>query len=52
MVDGASSLMAAAYGMFAGGLLTNKRGENVLDSGAYFMKPMSAWTESSYRWRQ
>ncbi|MEC7147383.1 MAG: CaiB/BaiF CoA-transferase family protein [Pseudomonadota bacterium] len=35
MVDGASSLMAAAYGMFAGGLLTNKRGENVLDSGAY-----------------
>ena len=36
MVDGASSLMAAAYGMFAGGLLTNKRGENVLDSGAYF----------------
>ena len=34
MVDGASSLMAAAYGMFAGGLLTNKRGENVLDSGA------------------
>ena len=36
MVDGASSLMAAAYGMFAAGLLSNKRGENVLDSGAYF----------------
>ena len=36
MVDGASSLMAAAYGMFAAGLLSSKRGENVLDSGAYF----------------
>ena len=36
MVDGASSLMAAAFGMFAAGLLSSKRGENVLDSGAYF----------------
>ncbi len=36
MVDGASSLMAAAFGMFAAGLLSGKRGENVLDSGAYF----------------
>ena len=36
MVDGASSIMAAAYGMFAAGLLSSKRGENVLDSGAYF----------------
>ncbi len=36
MVDGAASLMAAPYGMFAAGLLNKKRGSNVLDSGAYF----------------
>ncbi len=36
MVDGAASLMAAAYGMFAAGLLRPGRGTNVLDSGAYF----------------
>ena len=36
MVDGAASLMAAPFGMFAAGLLTKDRGSNVLDSGAYF----------------
>lgn len=36
MVDGASSLMAAPFGMFAAGLLNKGRGTNVLDSGAYF----------------
>ena len=36
MVDGAASLMAAPFGMFAAGLLTKNRGANVLDSGAYF----------------
>jgi len=36
MVDGAASLMAAPFGMFASGLLTKTRGKNVLDSGAYF----------------
>ena len=36
MVDGAASLMAAPFGMFAAGLLTRDRGTNILDSGAYF----------------
>ncbi len=36
MVDGAASLMAAPFGMFAAGVLTKTRGANVLDSGAYF----------------
>lgn len=36
MVDGAASLMAAPFGMFAAGLLTKTRGTNVLDSGSYF----------------
>ena len=36
MVDGAASLMAAPFGMFAAGLLTKNRGANVLDSGSYF----------------
>ncbi len=36
MVDGAASLMAAPFGMFAAGLLTKQRGTNVLDSGSYF----------------
>ena len=36
MVDGAASLMAAPFGMFAAGLLTKTRGANVLDSGSYF----------------
>ena len=36
MIDGASSLMTAAYGLFAGGVTDNCRGENVLDSGSHF----------------
>ena len=36
MVDGASSLMTAAYGMHAAGLSDGGRGGNMLDSGAYF----------------
>ena len=36
MVDGASSLMTAAYGMHAAGLSNGGRGGNMLDSGAYF----------------
>ncbi len=36
MVDGAASLMTAAYGMFAAGVTSNQRGENILDSGAHF----------------
>ena len=36
MVDGAASLMAAPFGMFAAGLLSKNRGTNILDSGAYF----------------
>ena len=36
MVDGASSLMTAAYGMHAAGLTNGGRGGNVLDSGAYY----------------
>ena len=36
MVDGASSLMTAAYGMHAAGLSNGGRGGNVLDSGAYY----------------
>ena len=36
MVDGAASLMTAAYGMKAGGLMEGGRGGNMLDSGAYF----------------
>ena len=36
MVDGASSLMTAAYGMHAAGLSNGGRGGNMLDSGAYY----------------
>jgi alpha-methylacyl-CoA racemase len=36
MVDGALSLMTPIYAMRAGGRLTAPRGENMLDSGAYF----------------
>jgi alpha-methylacyl-CoA racemase len=36
MVDGALSLMTAPYAMKAGGRLTGRRGENQLDSGAYY----------------
>jgi alpha-methylacyl-CoA racemase len=36
MVDGASSLMTAAYGMHASGMADGGRGGNILDSGAYF----------------
>ena len=36
MVDGALSLMTPIYAMKAGGRLTAPRGENQLDSGAYF----------------
>jgi alpha-methylacyl-CoA racemase len=36
MVDGAASLMTAAYALHAAGVTNNNRGENVLDSGAHF----------------
>ena len=36
MVDGAASLMTAIYGMHASGLWTDKRGENILDTGAHY----------------
>jgi alpha-methylacyl-CoA racemase len=36
MVDGALSLMTPIYAMQAGGRLSAPRGENMLDSGAYF----------------
>ena len=36
MVDGAASLMTAAYGLRSAGLINDKRGVNVLDSGAHF----------------
>jgi crotonobetainyl-CoA:carnitine CoA-transferase CaiB-like acyl-CoA transferase len=36
MVDGALSLMTPIYAMQAGGRLSAPRGENILDSGAYF----------------
>jgi len=36
MVDGALSLMTPIYAMKAGGRLTAPRGENYLDSGAYY----------------
>jgi alpha-methylacyl-CoA racemase len=36
MIDGAASLMAPFYGLYAAGLHTDTRGENVLDSGAPF----------------
>ncbi len=36
MVDGALSLMTATYGMLAAGIHEDKRGSNILDSGAHF----------------
>ena len=36
MIDGAASLMTAAYGMMAAGLTNTERGRNLLDSGAHF----------------
>jgi alpha-methylacyl-CoA racemase len=36
MVDGAASLMTAFYGLKAMGTWTDRRGENILDSGAHF----------------
>jgi len=36
MVDGASSLMAAIYGLHGSGDWANERGTNVLDTGAHF----------------
>jgi alpha-methylacyl-CoA racemase len=36
MVDGAASLLTAIYGMHASGMWSNKRGENILDTGAHF----------------
>jgi alpha-methylacyl-CoA racemase len=36
MIDGAASLMTAAYAMHAAGITNNKRGENILDSGEHF----------------
>ncbi|MEK9828929.1 MAG: CaiB/BaiF CoA-transferase family protein [Rhodospirillales bacterium] len=36
MVDGAASLMTSYFGHFASGFMTDQRGENMNDSGAYF----------------
>jgi alpha-methylacyl-CoA racemase len=36
MVDGAASLMTAIYGMHGAGYWTDKRGDNILDSGAHY----------------
>lgn len=36
MIDGAASLMTAAYGLYAAGVVNDDRGANILDSGAHF----------------
>lgn len=36
MVDGAASLMAAIYGLRAAGRWSDRRGENILDTGAHY----------------
>lgn len=36
MIDGAASLMTAAYGMYGAGVTDDERGSNILDSGAHF----------------
>lgn len=36
MIDGASSLMSAIYGLRAAGRWTDQRGENILDTGAHY----------------
>jgi len=36
MVEGAASLMSSIYGVYAAGLITDRRGENLVDSGSHF----------------
>jgi alpha-methylacyl-CoA racemase len=36
MIDGASSLMTAIYGMHGAGIWTDNRGENILDTGSHY----------------
>ena len=36
MIDGAASLMTAAYALYAAGITNNERGTNILDSGAHY----------------
>ena len=36
MIDGAASLMTAAYGLWGSGVAAKPRGNNILDSGAHF----------------
>ena len=36
MVDGAASLMSAIYGMHGSGIWTDKRGDNILDTGTHY----------------
>jgi alpha-methylacyl-CoA racemase len=36
MIDGASSLMTAIYGLYAAGRWSDQRGENILDTGAHY----------------
>jgi alpha-methylacyl-CoA racemase len=36
MIDGAASLMTAAFGLHAAGITGNQRGSNILDGGAHF----------------
>ncbi len=36
MVDGAASLMSSIYGLYAAGVINDRRGENLVDSGAHF----------------
>ncbi|HJN03785.1 MAG TPA: CaiB/BaiF CoA-transferase family protein [Alphaproteobacteria bacterium] len=36
MVDGVASLMAAIYGLYAAGVVTDDRGTNILDGGAHY----------------
>jgi alpha-methylacyl-CoA racemase len=36
MIDGAASLMAALYGLRGAGIWSDKRGENILDTGSHY----------------
>ena len=36
MVDGAASLMTSVYGLYAAGIINDRRGENLVDSGSHF----------------
>lgn len=36
MIDGAASLMTAIYGLFGAGIWSDKRGENILDTGSHY----------------